>query len=209
MTIHSDTFDFWRNEGVKHIIPEGMGAFPEGWDPRPFIVLLSAEQQTVEFGCGYGRLAGLFDPEKYLGIDLNPNVLAQAKDYDKTHRFELLDYDKPLPDAPFYFAYTVFLHIDDDTLVDVMKKAIPASCERFLIAEVMGREWRNEKQTHPPVFNRDPQEYVDIMKASGFDLTAHFEFPYIHYAAKLIKHDAYGQMNTNINFLLFHRTPAA
>ena len=115
-TLNAETFDFWRAVGMDYIIPGGSGIFPEGWDPRPFLVMLSADQDTVEFGCGFGRLSGLFDNEKYLGIDLNPEAIRIAKLHAPDHKFELLDYDKPLPDAPYYFAYTVFLHIDDETL---------------------------------------------------------------------------------------------
>src|SRR5690349_19088593 len=148
MTIHSDTFDFWRDQGVNYIIPGGSGLFPEGWDPRPFLVLLSAGQETVEFGSGIGRLAGLFDPKLYKGIDINPNAVEIARKHAPQHHFEVLDFDQPLPDAPYYFTYTVFLHIDDETLPQIIAK-IPPSVKRFCIAEIMGREWRLDKQANP------------------------------------------------------------
>ncbi len=202
-TLNAETFDFWRAVGMDYIIPGGSGIFPEGWDPRPFLVMLSADQDTVEFGCGFGRLSGLFDNEKYLGIDLNPEAIRIAKLHAPDHKFELLDYDKPLPDAPYYFAYTVFLHIDDETLPKVLAK-IPASCKRFMISEIMGRAWRTDQKA-PPVFGRDKEEYIQIMKNAGFDFTAHFAFPYMHYAKKMIENDVYGKINTNVDFLLFHR----
>lgn len=216
MAIHSETFDFWRDEGVKYIIPGGSGVFPEGWDPRPFLVLLSAGQETVEFGCGVGRLAGLFDPKLYKGIDINPNAVNVARQNQPEHIFEVVDFDKPLPDAPYYFTYTVFLHIDDETLPKIIEK-IPASCKRFCIAEIMGREWRLENQSNPPVFCREASEYVEIMKQAGFELTGRFAFPYLHYYRKIYMNpDLQKQLqqaqalghrppNTNIDFLLFYR----
>lgn len=217
MAIHSSTFDFWRDEGVKYIIPGGSGIFPEGWDPRPFLILLSAGQETVEFGSGVGRLAGLFDPKLYKGIDINPNAVDMARKNQPNHTFDVIqNFEQPLPDAPFYFTYTVFLHIDDETLPQIIQK-IPKSCKRFCIAEIMGREWRLDKQANPPVFCRNADEYVELMKPAGFQLTGHFAFPYIHYYRKVYMDPAlqakieaaqkagHRPVNTNIDFLLFYR----
>ncbi len=213
MTIHADTFDYWKTNGTRHVIPVGP-EFPEGWDPRPFLVLLSAGQQTVEFGCGYGRLAGMFDPALYEGIDINPAAIPAAKGRHPDHKFTLLDFNDPMPDAPFYFAYTVFLHIDDETLPKILA-SLPKSCKRFCIAEIMGREWRLEHQKDPPVFAREPGEYIDMMAKEGFQCTGKFSFPYVHYIQQFLLDNQMWRtymrigpevkVNVNIDFLLFYR----
>lgn len=204
MSIHSSTFDFWREEGLRYIIPPGKDVFPEGWDPRPFLVKLSDGLDTVELGCGVGRLAGCFDKSKYLGVDINPGAIDVARQTYEGYRFELLDFNQPLPDAAYYFAYTVFLHIDDETLPKILA-AIPKSCTRFCIAEMMGREWRMEEQTNPPVFNRAEREYVELMAHAGFKIVEAYDFPYIHYYRKLLGTEFEGKVNTNLDVLAFER----
>lgn len=211
--IDSEVFDFWRNRGERYVLPGNSSMYPEGWDPRPFMMLLSAGQKTVEYGCGFGRLAGLFPIDQYIGIDINPRALELARKKHPEHNFELIDFEKGLPDAEFYFSYAVFLHIEDEILPKILK-ALPETCKRFCIAEIMGREWRIPGQKEPPAFCREDHEYIDIMKDVGFQLTGKFSFPYLHYYRKHFVAPKYfdrlqtkkGQVpNTNIDFLLFYR----
>lgn len=46
---------------------------------------------VLDIGCGTGEYAGLFDPSRYLGADINPRYLEFAGRRRPGHRFELAD----------------------------------------------------------------------------------------------------------------------
>ena len=144
--------DYWRaNTGLREITPAGE-RFPE---VGLFDALGRACRGPVfEFGCGDGRLAPAFAPDGYVGFDINPVALAAARVANPAHRY--VDEWEP---AETWLAHTVLLHVPDDEIEGVLKKA--ADYPRVVIGEVMGRKWR--RPGNPPVFNREAGEYVEMM----------------------------------------------
>jgi SAM-dependent methyltransferase len=47
--------------------------------------------RVLDAGCGTGEYAGLFEPERYLGIDLHPGYVALARRRHPRHHFEVAD----------------------------------------------------------------------------------------------------------------------
>jgi SAM-dependent methyltransferase len=43
--------------------------------------------RTLDVGCGTGEYSTLFDPERYVGVDLNAGYLALARRRNRTHRY--------------------------------------------------------------------------------------------------------------------------
>jgi len=163
--------EFWRgNTSLRDITPRGE-RFPEA---GLFQALGRACRGSVfEFGCGDGRLAPAFAPERYAGFDINPVALAAAAAANPGYR-----YATKWQPAETWLAWTVLLHIPDDEITDLL--AATTSYERVVIGEVMGRQWR--RPGNPPVFNRDSHEYVKLM---GRDLIDTIAVPYPRYRCDL------------------------
>jgi SAM-dependent methyltransferase len=168
------TADFWRAQnGVRHITPAGK-ANPEGAWLLPYLADVASHGFVVEIGCGPGRLACAFERHAYLGLDLNERSIAEAIERNPLHAFEVVQDE--LPQADVYLFHTVLMHVPDtelDALLGRMKA--PVVC----VSEMMGREWRREGD--PPVFNREPSEYVEAFAPHSYVLSQSRTENYQHY----------------------------
>lgn len=193
MKYDSKIIDFWKTKGLDNIKPDTGEEFPEGWDVRDFLSVECemANETVAEIGCGYGRLCEAFSPEKYTGYDINPNAIALAKKMHPDYSFEHCTIGNPVIESRYVLFYTVLLHVPDESLVDFLK-VTTASATEIVIGEIMGRKWRRGGE--PPVFNRELDEYLDIIEGAGFQ-TAHLtkDMPYERYK------------DTNISFVFSKR----
>jgi len=172
--------DFWSSEGLKHIIPNIGNEFPEGFDVRELLkAIIKPEDGVLEVGCGYGRLCRAFPAATYTGVDVNPSAIAQAKERNPEYRFEAIAPAAALPQAGTALLYTVALHISDEELVRFLKPICEAA-RVVVIAELMDVRWR--RGGDPPVFNRDPEQYVATMMSLGYLLQAWVKAPYARYS---------------------------
>lgn len=188
---------FWQTEGMEHIIPQGFGEFPEGFDVRDEIRNLVQElpyNEVIDFGCGYGRLCESFDPAKYWGIDISPSAIEEAQKSFSTYRFSLAN--EGVKSADLIFAYTVFLHLSDKELHKALSHL---RCKWLVVAEILGREWRRDGL--PPVYNRDLQDYITMMRSHDLILMRHVKKPYQRYADS----PWYQGKNTDLSFLVFKK----
>jgi len=166
--------DFWREQnGVRHITPAGK-ANPEGAWLLPYLADVAAHGRVVEIGCGPGRLACAFKPHAYLGLDLNERSIAEARERNPVHAFDVVQDE--LPQADVYLFHTVLMHVPDDDLGTLLGKI---KAPVVYVSEMMGRKWRREGD--PPVFNREQSEYVTAFAAHGYECTAFREKIYDHY----------------------------
>lgn len=170
---------FWGVEGVNHIKPEVGVEHPEGFDVPSFIAGL-AEGFTVEVGCGVGRLSGAFSPDRYVGVDINPYALPIARLANPDHEFRLITEELDYPIADTLVLYTVLLHISDEALSSTLEK-VARSTSKLIISEIMDVRWRRDG--NPPVFNRNPEDYVAAAGNVGFQLTDTLSRAYARYAA--------------------------
>ena len=176
-----DYKDYWTSDSLKNLVA-GPSGNPEGFDVVSFLqgLLASAEAIKVhEIGCGTGRLCTVADPMLYQGTDLNPHAIDKAKQLNPGYRFSEVDVDSEYPEADVTMAYTVFLHMDDETLSDVIGRISKAGSRYILVAEILGREWR--RSGNPPVFNRDLDDYLEIMLYHGYYLYGSSSKVYQHY----------------------------
>jgi len=145
--------EYWQNnKQLEHITPPGE-EFPEiGLRDA---LLQACIGNVFEFGCGYGRLAQFFSHQRYTGYDINRHAIEKARHNLPKHIF-----GNEWVDADTFLAYTVLLHIPDNEIEFVLNHA-KRKYSRIVIGEMMGREWR--RPGNPPVFNRDQQDYVDLI----------------------------------------------
>ena len=72
-------------------------------------------------------------------------------------------------------------------------------CKWLIVAEILGREWRRDGI--PPVYNRDLDDYLPLMRAHDLVLHKHVKRPYKRYADSKY----YKGKNTDISFLIFKK----
>jgi SAM-dependent methyltransferase len=170
---------FWIREGTAHIIPNVGYEFPEGFDVGAALHRAIGEHlPVVEIGCGVGRIASLFGAHHYIGVDINPLALQQACAALERHIFRIAEDGHAYPEGPTALLYTVLLHVSDDALPSFLAQ-VAQGRDRIVIAEVMDARWRRDGD--PPVFNRDPEEYILGMAALGFRLANAEKHAYARY----------------------------
>jgi len=196
---------YWKSDKLSNIVAGGKDTNPEGFDVLEFVrdlvaPVLTENIKVLDLGCGYGRLCRVFDPDTYLGADLNPNALALARQRYPEYRFEEVVVDQPYPRTDLCMAYTVFLHMDDASLVKILDHLIvDAGVSCIVVAEILGREWR--RSGLPPVYNRDLEDYLQLFLSKGFHLTHAKQRVYKRYASQS------STKNTRLNGLVFERMP--
>lgn len=109
-------------------------------------------QSTIDFGCGAGRLAPLFDPALYFGYDTDSSAIAEANEaLGDTYTF-VLGHDN----EEIGHAYAVLIH---DTFVGLSDEVVDECFKRFrqprvVITEILGE--------------RGMMGYSDIAKRNGY-----------------------------------------
>lgn len=157
---------FWEENGLANIIPFREGAeFPDGPEPLDALVHMVGGDSVLEFGCGRGRLAPLFDERAYHGVDISQKSLDVAGKACPAHKFSRIEAYGALPHADVAFAYTVLHHIPDET-VELAVERLCEAAPRVIIAEVMDPRFRHENM--PPCLNRSRSEYAEMFSWFGY-----------------------------------------
>lgn len=69
---------------------------------------ITTDGRVLDAGCGFGRLAPLFNPNRYTGADISPDLLVEAKRHYPGYQFQLEDLKElPYKDLEFDFAFCV------------------------------------------------------------------------------------------------------
>jgi SAM-dependent methyltransferase len=175
----ADYLNFWREHALDNIKPEVGLEYPEGMQAIEALQDVIGDGELLEVGCGRGRLAPLFMPEDYNGIDVCAAAIDAAKQFSPGYRFDLVIGDEELPFTATKLCYTVLLHVPDDDL-GAMVSRLAWSSERVVVAEILGRHWRRDGP--PPVFNRELTEYRDHFARFGMDNCEVTRAPYERYS---------------------------
>lgn len=131
-----------------------------------------------EVGCGSGRIASLFAPKKYIGVDINPTAIEKAKKNLPDHVFELIDYEDEYPEASCYLFHTVLLHVPDAYIESVIRRC---HNKMIVVAETMNRAYRDEII----VWSRDADEYEALFDSCGYQIAYDRTFKSPHTAWNL------------------------
>jgi hypothetical protein len=89
--------------------------------------------------------------------------------------------------------HTVLLHVSDED-IDKFLDVITLNSRNIIISEIMSRKFRynREENINPPVFNRDLDEYLEMMNNRDFTLMKSTNFFFDRY-------------NADLNYLVFVR----
>ena len=139
---------------------------PDG--PR-LVKELVGDGKVCEIGCGIGRVAALFPAEKYIGVDVGPQVIATARQRLPSHAFDVIGYLGPYPEADVYLFHMVLLHIPDIALPEVIAKL----SGRVVVFESMDFRLRDGVAN----FQRNPEQYIQAFKDGGFELVESKHLP--------------------------------
>ena len=177
----------WQGEdGIRNIIPRAgrKGEYPEqpGFDPLEVLAAIIKGRPVCEVGCGYGRLAGAFEDDKYIGVDINAEAIVRAKRTHTTHSFHTID-EYRYPPTMSKFAYTVCMHVPDDEYQTMIEAMCESTGEQIVIAEILGSHLRKDL-THNKVgvshatFGRDQLQHENEFLKHGWSLVTYHRKPY-------------------------------
>ena len=147
--------DYWASgAGLGNITPAGI-EWPEGEFFQAILKdIVGRSRSVIEVGCGPGRLAQMFAPGLYRGVDICPAAIDLAREATPSHQFSLIDDAEPFPEADVTLFHTVLLHIPDGKLASMIARI---RSPRVIVGEILGRRWR--RPGNPPVFNRERADY--------------------------------------------------
>jgi len=170
---------YWQGEdGIRNVIPRAnrSGEFPElpGFDPRNILPRLIRGTPVCEIGCGYGRLAGSFQADEYIGVDCNVEAIERAKRRLPKHSFHVVD-SYHYPPSMSKFAYTVAMHIPDDEYSEFVAAMCESTGDQIVIAEILGGTKRRELERKAEgwiqaTFGRDMINHELEFNRNGFSL---------------------------------------
>lgn len=168
--------EYWHGDkAAERSYPKERGRWPDD-DHVPMLQKLCTGF-VCEVGCGTGRCADAFPPERYIGVDINPTAIDVARLEHPDHQFKAIRWDDPYPPADSYLFHTCLMHVPDSELRWVLLRARP----RIVIFESMMRAYSN-----PSIFNfqRDPQFYWMQLNSAGFSIMRYFDMPTNYQVAK-------------------------
>lgn len=167
--------NYWeRNKELRDITPPG-SRWPEGDEAKRIIKYLVGESTVLDYGCGDGRFTDCFSPAKYTGYDINKHAIEHCKSKYPNH-----DFCTNVVSRETALAYTVLLHISDEEIEHVVQTLSKSA--KVIIAEIMDRKYR--RAGNPPVFNRDPHEYIELFQNAGMRMKTKLSIPYDRYGGE-------------------------
>lgn len=121
-------------------------------------------QYTLDFGCGIGRYSRLFDPAKYLGVDICSSLIDFAGDRNSEYKYQLLA-DPVLKDIDFgfnvFFASTVLQHNDDKSVKSILESVKIHSTNRELMLCLYENTSANPDKPH--ICFRTIERYIELI----------------------------------------------
>jgi 2-polyprenyl-3-methyl-5-hydroxy-6-metoxy-1,4-benzoquinol methylase len=121
---------------------------------------------VLDFGCGTGALASLFDPQDYLGVEINDAVRATAQRRNPQHRFV-----SAMPKDGSYesvVGLAVIEHIADPaSLLRQFKTVLAPEGKIILTTPHPSFEWVHELGAKVGLFSHDAAEEHETMLDRG------------------------------------------
>ena len=113
--------DFLQNKFTSIFVPMNMGPVSE--DNYSLLIKKNINQKyfVLDFGCGVGFFSRLFNPNKYLGVDVNLSFIKNSKIKNPNYKFRVLkknylkNYEKKIN---FIFINNVLHHLTDKQIIN-------------------------------------------------------------------------------------------
>lgn len=159
--------EFWKTEGINEYRFSNK-VFHEGEEIIQKIVEYVGKKTIRDVGCGYGRLANLFDKDLYIGYDINSSAIKKANRMFPNYRFVYWNYEK-LCDSEVTLLANVLWCInpnDFDNVFDIVTE----NTNIIVMAEVIDPIFfGSDRPKHDHnVFPRKLEEYDLIFKNKKF-----------------------------------------
>ena len=103
---------------------------------------ISKKNYVLDFGSGAGFFSNLFNPNKYLGVDINKNFIRVSKIKNQKYRYRILEkdylrgYERKIN---LIFINNVLHHLSDKQILDTFsyfKKKLGKKTELFIIEPI-------------------------------------------------------------------------
>ena len=131
--------NFLQNNFTSFFQPMNMG--PTSKDSYANFIKKNFNQKNyvLDFGCGAGFFSQLFNPKKYLGVEINKSFLNTSKIRNSKHTFKLLKenylrgYENKID---YIFINNVLHHLTDDQILETFnffKKKLKKKIKVFII----------------------------------------------------------------------------
>ena len=134
-----DTF-FWQTEGINHMRFLHHNEWYEGRDSVEKTAEVVGFDCTVrDVGSGYGRLAGFFKPENYIGYDICESVIKKAKKLRPQYKVVHWNFTE-MP----YADVTLFVngpHLVNNKEIVELCKLMCENTKAVVLAEMMDPAW--------------------------------------------------------------------
>ena len=193
MLTKTSLHDYWNNRAAKQ------GRRTVGFKNRPLDIQNSRYNEridfifsrcacptslpTVDFGCGVGHYAKMF--EHYLGLDITAQLLTYAVASYPTKRFMLIDGIGMPPDIQYtprlFFTATTLQHNPDDVVDDIIRSTVP-----YFGPGAIFSLYENTRVKAPHVFGREGEQYVAM-------LSEHYRLA----KSTITTHSIHGELHTH------------
>lgn len=165
MNFDSPDAYFWKTEGINEYRWSDGPVYHEGEHNVNKIVKFVGGTTVRDCGCGYGRLATKFNPDKYIGYDLHPGAITKAQRMFPTYKFAV--WDSPVLD---FAETTIFVNgpwcVHDDEIESVIE-TLCTNTNALVIAEPMEPSLRTEKHDHN-IYPRSIETYDTMVAKHSF-----------------------------------------
>ncbi len=159
-----DLNEYWKNRGKDYyekyqLDPKYLQERHQKQEKKLLEILSNEKfERILEIGCGFGRftkiLSSVFNPEKYVALDLSQDQIQNAKKYINNSKIEfhctkIQDFNSG-EKFDLVFAGEVLLHISEEDVDDVISKIV-----KFSRKKIVTIDWYDEKR-----FGEEIKEYL-------------------------------------------------
>ena len=139
--------DFLQNNFTSFFQPMNMG--PTSKDSYANFIKknFNKKNYVLDYGCGAGFFSQLFNPKKYLGVEINKSFLNTSRIRNSKHTFKLLkkNYLKGYENKIDYiFINNVLHHLTDDQIFETFiffKKTLKKKIKVFIVEPLLPKSF--------------------------------------------------------------------
>lgn len=167
---------FWCTEGINFYRWPTGPAYHESEDCVNAIVEFVGNRTVRDIGCGYGRLATKFNPEKYVGYDLCAAAVKKGARMFPGYKFVHWNHEHLKP-AEATLLISVAKCVSDEDIVEFFSLSC-ANTDLIVLAEIL-----DVSHPGPPdysVYPRSLETYTKLLQQQEFTFSCTFTGSHVH-----------------------------